>query len=453
MLITETKNKEYFVNIYNENLEKINNYSSELIKYERNKAIQDFQNIGFPDKKNEKYKYTNIESAFNSSLKCLFTPVSANINLDEIFRCDVPELDTNIFITVNGWFHDKELIKISEKGFIIGSLSEASKKYPELFEKYYNKFVDKESDAITSLNTAFAQDGIFIYVPEGVVIEKPIQIINLVVSDEELLINQKNLVIIENSSEAKIIVCDHSLTPHKFLYNTVTEVFAGQYSRVDYYKVQNSHNHSTQISSTFICQKDNSNVLSDIITLHGGLIRNNINVLLDGKGCENFVGGLYLVDKFQHVDNYVSIDHAKPNCMSRQVFRGVLDDNATGAFNGKILVRKDSQHTNAYQTNNNILLTNDAKINTKPQLEIYADDVKCSHGATVGQLDENALFYLRARGIEIKEAKLLLMYAFAHEIIKQIRVEPLKDRINELVEKRLRGELSRCNCCSINCGK
>jgi Fe-S cluster assembly protein SufD len=185
--------------------------------------------------------------------------------------------------------------------------------------------------------------------------------------------------------------------------------------------------------------------------LHGGLIRNNINVLLNDEGCENNTYGLYLTDKSQHIDNYVFIDHAKPNCISRQLFKGVLDDIATGAFNGKILVRKDAQQTLAYQANNTILLTDDADFNTKPQLEIYADDVKCSHGATVGQLDKDALFYLRSRGINKKEAKLLLMYAFTHDVIHKIQVPALQERIQDLVDKRLRGELSRCNNCQMHC--
>lgn len=230
-------------------------------------------------------------------------------------------------------------------------------------------------------------------------------------------------------------------------------MFAGKNSIIDYYKVQNSHNHSTQLSTTHISQKESSKVLFDVITLHGGLVRNNIKVVLEEPKCESFTGSLCLADKNQHVDNYVFIDHAMPECTSRQVFRGVYDDNASGAFHGKILVRKDAQHSNAFQTNNNILLTDEAKVNSKPQLEIYADDVKCSHGVTIGQLDENALFYMRSRGIELKEAKLLLMHAFSHEIVKQLRIVPLKERIDDLVDKRLRGDFSRCNYCSFNCGK
>lgn len=446
--------KEYLTTLYEKNLEEIDKYSSAFINGTRRKAIESFKETGFTHFKGEKYLYTDIESTFNPNLKSYFNPASANIDLTEIFRCGVPEMDTSVFITVNGWYNSKEeKLKVYDNGFIIGSISEASKKYPELFNKHYNKYADNETDGVISINTALAQDGLFMYIPKGLANEKPFQIINLVISEEELMVNQRNLIIAEDNSQVKVIICDHSLTQHKFLFNDVTEIVTGQNSNVEYYKVQNSHNHATQISSTYVYQKSKSNFLSNVISLHGGLIRNNINILMDEEGCESFVGGLYLTDKKQHLDNFVSVEHAKPNCSSRQVFRGVLDDNATAVFNGKILVQKDAQHTNAYQTNNNILLSDDAKINTKPQLEIYADDVKCSHGATVGQLDENALFYLRSRGIDIKEAKLLLMYAFAHEIIKNLKIDHLKERIEDLVDKRLRGEFSRCNCCSFKCGR
>lgn len=455
MLATDTKNiKDFIVNLYYNNLEEINKYSSELINRERQKAILEFEETGFTDSKEEKYLYTNIGAAYKTSYKCLFNPVNAIINLEEIFRCDVPELDTNVLVAVNGWFHGKhQTLKVFENGMITGSLSEASKKYPAIFQKYYNKLSENEKDGIISQNTAFAQDGIFIYVPEGVVMEKPVQIINLAVSDEEVLMCQRNLVIAEKNSDVKIIICDHSLTYHNFLFNNLTEIFAEQNSRIDYYNVQNSHNHSTQLSTTHISQKEKSNVLFDLITLHGGLVRNNIKILLEEPHCESFTGSLCLADKSQHVDNYIFVDHIKPDCTSRQIFRGVYDDNASGVFHGKILVRKDAQHTNALQTNNNILLTDEAKVHSQPQLEIYADDVKCSHGATIGQLDENAIFYMRSRGIELKEAKLLLMHSFSYEIIKQLRILPLKERIDDLVNRRLRGDFSRCNYCSFNCGK
>jgi Fe-S cluster assembly protein SufD len=232
----------------------------------------------------------------------------------------------------------------------------------------------------------------------------------------------------------------------------VTEVFVGENAHFDYFKVQNEHNDSVQVSHMFINQEAATNVQTSTVTLHGGLVRNNLNVKLNGEGGENRAYGLFVTDKTQHVDNYVFVEHAKPNCTSNQMFKGILDEKSTGAFTGKILVDRDAQKTNGYQKNSSILLTDDVRMDSRPQLEIYADDVKCGHGGTVGQLDEDALFYLRARGIAEREARLMLMYAFAHEILNEIKVKPLKERMSDLIDKRLRGELSRCNNCAMHFG-
>jgi Fe-S cluster assembly protein SufD len=293
---------------------------------------------------------------------------------------------------------------------------------------------------------------VFIYVPKGVVITKPIQVVNLVHSDEDMFNQHRNLIIVEENAEISLIICDHTMTPKKFLTNAVTEVYVGENSHFDIIRVQNEHNNACKITHTFIHQEKNSVASSNNITLHGGLIRNSTYHHLAGEGAESFSYGLYLTDKWQHVDNFVNVEHAAPNCHSNQLFKGVLDDMSTGAFNGRILVNQDAQGTVAYQKNNNILMTDDAKMDTKPQLEIYADDVKCSHGATVGQIDENALFYLRSRGIDKREARLMLMFGFAHEVIQNIKIEPLRERMDNLVMQRLKGELSRCASCMVKCG-
>jgi Fe-S cluster assembly protein SufD len=278
-----------------------------------------------------------------------------------------------------------------------------------------------------------------------------VQIVNILLSPEDLFVQHRNLVIIEDQATARIVVCDHSLSAHHYLTNSVTEIFVGANAHLDYVKLQNENNNSNQISTSFIHQERSSNAVFNTITLHGGLIRNNVYTCLAGEGASNQTLGLFLVDKTQHVDNYTFVDHAVSNCTSHQNFKGILDDQATGAFNGRILVRPKAQKTLAYQANNNILLTNEARMRTKPQLEIYADDVKCSHGATVGQLDQNAIFYLQSRGISLREARLLLMYAFGHEILSKITIDPLRERLSDLVDKRLRGELTLCNSCPLHC--
>ncbi len=446
----ETKDK--FIELYQENKELIQNDSPDYINEIRNNAFEQFKNLGFPDKKSEKYKYTDLDKEFNNGYRTYLSPKNIKFQINDIFRCDVPELNTKVILLLNGWYYDREnLINELPNGAIVGSLQAAAKLYPEIFRKHFASYADVENEGMVALNTAFAQDGVFVFVPKGVIIEKPIQIINILMDEEEGLTQHRNLFVLEENSQASIVVCDHTLSTPNFLTNSVSEFYIGQNAHFDFSRMQNEHNGSKQVSHLYFQQERNSYVNANTISLHGGLIRNNVNVLLNGEGCENNTYGLYLTDKGQHIDNYVHMDHAFPNCTSNQLFKGVLDDFATGVFNGKVLVRKDAQKTQAFQANNNILLTDDNDMNTKPQLEIYADDVKCSHGATVGQLDEDALFYLRARGINKKESKLLLMYAFANDVIKTIQVPALKERIQDLVDKRLRGELSRCNSCQMHC--
>ncbi|MFO8236382.1 MAG: Fe-S cluster assembly protein SufD [Bacteroidales bacterium] len=444
--------KAHFVELFHDHNDELNNGLPDFINKQRDKALENFKNLGIPTKKLERYKYTDLTPVFEKTYRNYFQPKNIDFKINEIFKCDVPELDTNMIILLNGWYYDNDnLLKKLDNGIVIGSLREAAKQYPEIVKKHYNNYADNEKESLTALNTAFAQDGVFFYAPKGAVMEKPIQIINILLDEEAGMSQHRNLFVIEKNSEANIIICDHTLTQQTFLTNSVTEIFVNQSARFDLARIQNEHNGATQLSQIYLQQEKDSSASTNTITLHGGLVRNDYHVKLNGEGCDNNTLGLFLSDRGQHIDNYIYIDHAKAHSQSNQLFKGVLDDFATGAFNGRIHVQKDAQKTEAYQSNNNILLTDDAKMNTKPQLEIYADDVKCSHGATVGQMDENALFYLRSRGINYKEARLLLMYAFAHEVIEKITVKPLQERIDELVNKRLRGELSRCNYCEIHC--
>jgi len=282
-------------------------------------------------------------------------------------------------------------------------------------------------------------------------LKKPVQVVNLVDSEEDTFNQHRNLIIVEENAEFTLIICDHTLSPRKFLTNAVSEIYVGENSHFNIIRVQNEHNNACKITHTFIHQERNSQASSNNITLHGGLVRNSTYHFLGGEGAECNSFGLFLADKWQHVDNFVNVDHAFPNCTSNQLFKGVLDEMSTGAFNGRIYVAPDAQGTLAYQKNNNILLTDDAKMDTKPQLEIYADDVKCSHGATIGQLDDNALFYMQSRGIDKRQARLMLMFGFAHEVIQNIQVEALRERMDNLVMQRLKGELSRCASCLVKC--
>lgn len=441
------------IGLYQQNQAALNDGLPEVVNQYRKEAIREFDIQGLPAKGDENYKYTNLMAAFGHQYGYSFNAPKTVVDAKTVFQCAVPDLDTYTLLIENGWYYEKndEISSDFPKGVHVMSFKQAASEFPELFEKYYNKQTTEHKNSIASLNTAFAKDGLFLYIEDGVVLEKPIQIINLLRGNNNLMVNQRNLIIAGKNSQAKVIVCDHTLSNKLFLSNTVTEVFIDEDAIFDYYSLQNQHNHSSQITSLYIHQKKNSYSHASTLTLHGGFVRNNIYVKLAQEHSQADVYGLSLVDGKQHVDNFTFIDHAVPNCNSNEMYKNILDDDATGAFNGRILVREDAQKTQAFQSNKNVLLTDTARFYTKPQLEIYADDVKCTHGATVGQIDEEAQFYLQSRGIGGKEARMMLMYAFAYEIIEQIRVPVLTERYGDLVEKRLRGEFSRCEGCFVHC--
>jgi Fe-S cluster assembly protein SufD len=444
---------EKYSNLYLDNIKRIESGSSAFVNSFREQAIKKFDQLGIPDRKNEAYKYTNLDIFFKHDYKSYFIPDDTDFLKAEEFRCDITTLDTHGIVLINGFYPtlNGKLHKLPGDVWI-GSLNEAAKKFGGKVEEHYGRYAISDTDGLVHLNTAMASDGVFIHVPEGTVLKKPIQVVNLVDSSEDTFNQHRNLILIEKNAEATLIICDHAIAPQKFLTNAVTEIHVGENARFDIIRVQNEHNNACKITHTFIYQERNSYASSNNITLHGGMVRNSTYHYLGGEGAETYSSGLFLADKWQHVDNFVNVDHLSPNCTSNQLFKGVLDDMSTGAFNGRIFVARDSQGTLAYQKNNNILLTDTAKMDTKPQLEIYADDVKCSHGATIGQLDEDGLFYLQSRGIDRREAKLMLMFGFAHEVIQNIKVEALRNRMDNLVMQRLKGELSRCASCLVKCG-
>jgi Fe-S cluster assembly protein SufD len=449
----KSETSERYLKLYRDNIDKISGMSPYYINSFRAEAFEKFSELGIPTKKNEAYKYTNLNIFFDHDYKSYFIPCESDFIKAEEFRCDVTDLDAHGIVLFNGFYPTiNEKLRQLPSGVWIGSLNEAALKFPEQLEKHYGKYAKNDNDGLVHLNTAMASDGVFIYVPDGVTLAKPVQIVNLVDSDEDMFNQHRNLIIVGKNSNISLIICDHTLSPQRFLTNAVTEVYVGENANFDIIRVQNEHNNAGKVTHTFIHQEKNSVASSNNMSLHGGLVRNSTYHYLGGEGAESHSFGLFLADKFQHIDNFINVDHAFPHCTSNQLFKGVLDEMSTGAFNGRILVRPDAQHTLAYQKNNNILLTNDAKMDSKPQLEIYADDVKCSHGATVGQLNGEALFYLQSRGIDKREARLMLMFGFAHEVIQNIKIEALRERMDNLVMQRLKGELSRCASCMVKCG-
>ncbi len=437
---------------FRENEMVFSQYSPALLNRRREKALSDFMRQGIPGRKNENYKYTNLQPSFARDLAWLHRRESTEFRLTDVFKCDVPQLETHLMLMLNGWFYSfqPKNEKLPE-GMLAGSLEQISREHPELIDACYGTLADTAGDPLAALNTLFASDGYVIRIPSGTVLNHPIQIINILQTQESSSITQRNLVIVEPGAEVRLIVCDHTLNLNHYLSNSVTEVFVGEGAAVDFYTVQNQHNHTTSVHSAYFHLNRDSRLTTQTITLHGGLVRNNLTVVLDGENSEANLYGMSFMDKKQHVDNFLRVKHNKPHCRSNQHFKNVLDDESSGAFSGRIHVKRDAQKSNAYQRNNNLLLTDKALMQTKPQLIIEADDVKCSHGATIGQINEEALFYLRTRGIEESQARLMLMNAFSYEVVRQIGIAPLRDRISELVDKRLRGDMARCHECAYHC--
>ena len=444
------KAEQQYIDLFSQCEALICRHSSEVMNAPRANAFADFERLGFPTAKQEKYKYTDMAKLFAPDYGLNLNRLDIPVNPYEVFKCDVPNMSTLLYFVVNDAFYNKALPKAQlPEGVLLGSLKDLSQQHPELVQQYYGKLADTSKDGITAFNTAFAQDGFMLYVPKGVVIEKPIQLVNILRADVNFMVNRRLLVVLEEGAQARLLVCDHAMDDVNFLSTQVVEVFAAENSVFDLYELEETHTSTVRISNLYVNQEADSNVLLNGMTLHNGTTRNTTEVTLNGHGAEISLCGMAIADKNEHVDNHTFIDHKVSDCTSNELFKYVLDDQSVGAFAGKVLVREGAQRTSSQQTNRNLCATRETRMYTQPQLEIYADDVKCSHGATVGQLDEKALFYMRQRGISLKEARLLLMFAFVNEVIDTIRLDALKDRLHLLVEKRFRGELNKCQGCAI----
>ena len=417
---------------------------------QRDAAFETFKKIGFPTSKLEEYIHSNVSRAFDAELGLNIKDLAIPVNPYDTFKCDVPNLATNLHFLVNDRYYDnKNQVEGLPKGVYAGGMKEFEKLYPKVFKEYYGQGADNSNNGLVAFNPMFPPDGFVLYIPEGVEIEKPLQLINILRGGVDLSVNRRILIIAEAGAKAKILVCDHAVDDVYFVVTQVTEIFANESSVIDFYELEENSTKVTRLSSLFTAQKADSNVIASNITLHNGYTRNNYRFRLLGENAHATIGGLAIADKSQHVDNYAFLDHASPNCTSNELFKYVLQERSTGVFCGKILVEKDAQKTLAYQTNRNLLASPDAKMFAKPQLEIYADDVKCSHGLTTGHLDEDAMFYLQARGIAKEEAKMLLMVAFTKDVVQLINIESLKERLEYLIDKRFRGELMRCGNCNV----
>ena len=446
--------EQQYIDLYNQARQMIMDHAPESMNAVRDKAFEDFFKQGFPSKKVERYKYTDIQKLFEPDYGVNLNRLQIPVDPYEAFRCDVPNLSTSLYFVINDMFyHDDKPKGHLPEGVIIGSMRD----YPELVSKYYAKLAKTSEDAVTALNTMLAQDGMLVYVPKNIRVDRAIQVINILKSprlqegkgEVSLMVNRRVLIILEMGAELKMLFCDHAADDRNFLATQVIEAYVGDNASLDLYCLEETHAKNVRVSNVYIDQQANSRVNHNVITLHNGITRNKLDLTFSGEGAECQCYGCVIADKQQHVDNNTLIVHKVPHCTSNELYKYVLDDKSTGAFAGRVLVEHGAQKTSSQMTNQNLTATKEARMYTQPMLEIYADDVKCAHGSTVGQLNDAALFYMRQRGISLDEAKLLLQNAFINEVIDKMQLEPLRDRLHYLVEKRFRGELNKCDGCKL----
>ncbi len=442
--------EQQYIDLFNNNRSKIDNGSVKGMNRHRDDAFEAFSKSGFPTSKLEDYKNTNIARLFDSEFGLNIDNIDIPVNPYDTFKCDVPNLNTHLYFMVNDRFYNKEEHNSPlNKGVFVGSMQQFAEKHSKTFKKHYAQIADLNDNGSVAYNTMFAQDGFVVYVPENVVIEQPLQVINILKGSVDMNVNRRLLIIAERNAQVKLLVCDHTVDDVNFAVTQVTEIFADRDAQVDVYELEENSFKTKKINNLFSNQKENSHVNVSGITLHNGTTRNNYKFRLLGEYAEAHIGGLAISDKEQHTDNYAFLDHAVPNCHSNELFKYALQEKSVGVFCGKILVEKDAQKTLAYQDNKNLLISEDARMYSKPQLEIYADDVKCSHGLTTGHIDDDALFYLQCRGITEKEAKMMLMVAFTKDVVDMIRIDSLREHLEELIDKRFRGKLMRCGSCEV----
>ena len=446
--------EQQYIELYEQARQMIFDHAPEAMNAVRDEAFENFRRQGFPSKKVERYKYTDVQKLFQPDYGVNLSRLQIPVDPYEAFRCDVPNLSTSLYFVMNDMFyHDDKPKGNLPEGVLIGSM----RNYPDLVGKYYAKLAKTSDDAITALNTMLAQDGMLVYVPKNVKVDRAIQVINILKATPQnaqrqvpdLMVNRRVLLILEEGAEIKMLFCDHTADDRNFLATQVIEAYVGDNASLDLYCMEETHHKNVRVSNVYIDQQANSRVNHNVITLHNGITRNKLDLTFSGEGAECQCYGCVIADKQQHVDNNTLITHKVPHCTSNELYKYVLDDKATGAFAGRVLVEHGAQKTTSQMTNQNLTATKEARMYTQPMLEIYADDVKCAHGSTVGQLNDAALFYMRQRGISLQEAKLLLQNAFINEVIDKMQLEPLRDRLHYLVEKRFRGELNKCEGCRL----
>ena len=442
-----------YIDLYDECREVLEQQSPALLNMVRRTAREQLATARLPRKGSEDYEATDLEAVFAHDYGVNVNRLPFEADPGETFHCDVPNLSTCLYYSSNDAFHSSATAERNIGQVVVEPFSMAAVDYPELMADYYGK-IAKMGDPTVALNSLLVQDGLLIYVPDGVVAERPIQLVNIFNAALDMMVQRRLLIVVGKNAAIKLLACDHTQSPdYRYLNNQVVEIVAMQGATLDYYDMEESTPKTNRVSSIYVEQHEGSNVLIDGITLTNGFTRNNYHVEVNGEHAETHLLGMTIASGEQHVDSHTFISHNAPRCHSNEMFKYVLNDNAVGAFAGKILVQPGCPRVEAYQGNRNLCGAPTAKMYTKPQLEIYTDDVMCSHGSAVGQLDEEALFYMRSRGIGIEEARRLLMQAFVADVIDGVRLDALKDRLHYLVEKRFAGTLSNCAGCLSACKK
>ena len=435
-----------YIDLYRQARQIIMGHAPQAMNAVRDKAFEDFCRLGFPSQKVERYKYTDMQKLFAPDYGVNISRLTIPTNPYEAFRCDVPNLSTSLYFMVNDMFNnDATQQSLLPEGVIVGSMLN----HHEIVSRHYGRLADTSGDSVTALNSMLAQDGLLVYVPRGVKVERTIQVINILKGTPQ---NARQFVpdlMVNRRVQIGLLFCDHAADDRNFLATQVIEASVGERACLNLYCLEETHNKNVRVSNVYIDQQADSRVSHNVVTLHNGTTRNRLDIMLNGEGAECECNGCAISDKQQHTDNNTLIVHQAPHCTSRETYKYVLDGQSTGAFAGRVLVQPGAQQAESQMTNQNLTATTEARMYTQPMLEIYADDVKCAHGSTVGQLNDAALFYMRQRGIPLGEAKVLLEQAFVNEIIDKIKMEPLRDRLHYLVDKRFRGELSKCTGCKL----
>ena len=444
------KSEQQYIDLYEQARQTIFDHAPETMNACRDQAFADFKRVGLPSRSVERYKYTDLQQLFAPDYGLNLNRLPIPVEPYKAFRCDVPNLSTALFFVVNDSIHTPQdggsaAHRHLPEGMIVDSLS----RHQELASRYYARLASTAGDGVTALNTMLAQDALLIYVPRHVQVAHTVQVLNILRSDVDLMVNRRVLIVVEEGASVKLLFCDHAADDRSFLTTQVIEAFVAEGAHLDLYCLEETHARNTRVSNLYIEQQANSHVSHNVVTLHNGVTRNRMDLRLAGEGASCSCNGCVIADKEQHVDNNTLIEHLVPHCTSSELYKYVLDDKAVGAFAGRVMVAEGAQQTSSEMRNQNLCATRQARMFTQPMLEIYADDVKCSHGSTVGQLNDAALFYMQQRGISRAEARTLLQQAFIGEVIDSIELPPLRDRLRYLVEKRFRGELSKCEGCKL----